>query len=106
MNSLVLEPFRPRAVVFAVQNGEKQGRERKREGERERRRVVGRDARRQFAGVANYKARYESVERFRIFSSFQFSSPSSASSLFLLLSSLFIYSIFIYLKLFFVFVWM
>lgn len=62
MNSLVLEPFRPRAVVFAVQNGEKQGRER--EGERERRRVVGRDARRQFAGVANYKARYESVERF------------------------------------------
>lgn len=64
MNSLVLEPFRPRAVVFAVQNGEKQGRERKREGERERRRVVGRDARRQFAGVANYKARYESVERF------------------------------------------
>lgn len=55
--------------------------------------MVGRDARRQFAGVANYKARYESVERFRIFSSFQFSSPSSASSLFLLLSSFFIHSI-------------
>lgn len=104
MNSLVLEPFRPRAVVFAVQNGEKQGREREGEGEKERRRVVGRDARRQFAGVANYKARYESVERFRIFSSFLLLLPPLLSFFFSPLCSFI--RLFIYLKLFLVFAWM